>query len=345
MKLYGKNYARREIEARVGRIEQIGGIRKLTLADGNENGSSVISVRTGAGLAFDVMPDKGLDLSAATFSGNSVSWQSANGDVHPSYYDDKDMGWLRTASGGLLMTCGLINVGSPSSSGGKSYGLHGRAHHTPAKQVVAEGYWAGDEYEIRIAGIIEESSMFGGHLRLRREIRTRLGENRISIRDVVENAGFEACPHMLLYHFNFGFPLLTEQTELVFPKGNVRAIVEGVPVEGYEKWTAPAAPYHERVYYHDLEHAADGRQSVTIRQPEFPIAAGQSAPIALTLSWNSDTLPKLSQWKMPGAGIHVLGIEPSNCGVEGMETEKERGTLVMLEPGESREYELDLTIV
>ncbi|AZN39742.1 aldose 1-epimerase family protein [Paenibacillus albus] len=345
MLLHGKVYTRREIEARVGRIEQIGGIRKLTLADGNENGSSVISVRTGAGLSFDVTPDKGLDLSSAAFSGGSLSWQSASGDVHPSYYDDKELGWLKTASGGLLMTCGLISAGSPGNYGGKSFGLHGRAHHTPAKQVAAEGYWIGDEYEIRIAGVIEETSMFGGHLRLRREIRTRLGENRISIRDVVENAGFEACPHMMLYHFNFGYPLLTEQSEFVFPRGSVKAVVDGVSIEGYDKWTAPAAPYQERVYNHELESAVDGKHEVKIRQPEFPIAAGLSAPIEVTLSWKSENLPKLVQWKMPGAGLHALGIEPANCGVEGMETERKRGTLVMLEPGESREYELDLTIV
>ncbi|REE67995.1 uncharacterized protein DUF4432 [Paenibacillus taihuensis] len=344
MKLHGRTYSRREIEARVGRIEQVGGIRKLTLADGNENGSSVISVRTGAGLAFDVTPDKGLDISAASFSGGSLCWQSASGDVHPSYYDDKKNGWLRTASGGLLMTCGLINVGAPVESGGQNFGMHGRAHHTPARQVAAEGYWVDDEYEIRIAGIIEEHAMFGGHLRLRREIRTRLGENRISIRDVVENAGFEPCPHMMLYHFNFGYPLLTEQSELIFPKGSVRAIVDGIPVEGYDKWTAPAAPYHERCYYHEPEQEVDGRREVTIRQPEFPIAAGLRAPLAVTLSWKSDTLPRLVQWKMPGAGLHALGIEPANCGVEGMEIERQRGTLVMLQPGEALEYEVDLTI-
>lgn len=344
MKLHGRTYTRRELEARVGRIEQVGGIRKLTLTEGNENGASIISVRTGAGLSFDVTPDKGLDISAASFSGGSLCWQSASGDVHPAYYDDKETGWLRTASGGLLMTCGLINAGTPGQIDGKHYGMHGRAHHTPARQVVAEGYWVGDEYEMRIAGVIEETSMFGGHLRLRREIRTRLGENRIAIRDVVENAGFETCPHMMLYHFNFGYPLLTEESELVFPEGHVRPVVEGTIVEGYDKWTAPAAPYHERCYYHEMEQEADEWREVTIRQPEFPIAAGQSTPIAVTLSWKSDTLPKLVQWKMPGAGLHALGIEPANCGVEGMGIEKQRGTLVLLEPGEALEYELDLTI-
>ncbi|SDX74015.1 aldose 1-epimerase family protein [Paenibacillus sp. CF384] len=345
MQLHGRQYTRREIEARVGRIEQIGGIRRLTLTEGNEAGSSVLSVRTGAGLSFDVMPDKGLDISSASFGGGSLSWQSANGDVHPSHYDDQGLGWLRTASGGLLMTCGLISAGSPSQVDGRNYGLHGRAHHTSARQVVAEGWWEGDEYEIRIAGTLEDTSMFGGHLRLRREIRCRLGENRVTIRDVVENAGFKVCPHMMLYHVNFGYPLLTEQSRIEFPDGDKVVPREAeVPVEGYDRWDTPDPEYAERVYYHELPERVGEKASVTIHQPEFPIAMGHTSPIAVKLSWNTDTLPKLVQWKMPGAGVHALGIEPSNCDVEGMEIERQRGSLVMLEAGESLVYELELTV-
>ncbi|RAP75007.1 aldose 1-epimerase family protein [Paenibacillus montanisoli] len=345
MRLHGRHYTRREIEARVGRIEQVGGIRKMMLTEGKEAGSTVLQVRTGAGLAFDVMPEKGLDISSASFCGGSLSWQSANGDVHPAYYDDQELGWLRTASGGLLMTCGLISAGSPSKVDGRAYGLHGRAHHTPARQVVAEGWWEGDEYEMRIAGVLEETSMFGGHLRLRREIRCRLGENRVTIRDVVENAGFQASPQMMLYHVNFGYPLLTEEARIVFPDGGKVVPREAdLPVEGYDRWDAPDPDYLERVYYHELPESADKRAAVTIHQPKFPVAAGSSQPIEVQLSWTTDTLPKLVQWKMPGAGLHALGLEPSNCGVEGMDIEWQRGSLVMLAPGASVGYELELTV-
>ncbi|WP_308638044.1 aldose 1-epimerase family protein [Paenibacillus silvisoli] len=346
MNLHGRHYTRREIEARVGRIEQVGGIRKMMLTEGNEAGSTVLQVRTGAGLTFDVMPEKGLDISSASFGAGSLSWQSMNGDAHPAYYDDQGLGWLRTASGGLFMTCGLISAGSPSQVDGRAYGLHGRAHHTPARQVVAEAWWEGDEYELRIAGIIEETSMFGGHLRMRREIRCRLGENRVTIRDVVENAGFQPCPHMMLYHVNFGYPLLSEQSRILFPEGGKVVPREAdLPVEGYDRWDAPDADYLERVYYHELPSSSgDGRAEVNIHQPAFPIAAGHEQPVDVRLSWKTDTLPKLVQWKMPGAGMHALGIEPSNCDVEGMDVERQRGSLVMLAPGASVTYEMELTV-
>ncbi|MBK9055634.1 MAG: hypothetical protein IPL78_33440 [Chloroflexi bacterium] len=85
MKLYGQTYSRREIEARVGRLEQVGGLRRFTLSEGPEAGVEHIQVRTGAGLSYLVSPSRGLDTSLAEFGSVPLSQQSANGDGHPAY--------------------------------------------------------------------------------------------------------------------------------------------------------------------------------------------------------------------------------------------------------------------
>ena len=112
-------------------------------------------------------------------------------------------------------------MGSPGFDGREELGLHGRAHHTPARQVCAEGYWEGDEYFCIVKGRIEETSIYGWNLCLTRKISSCLGKNEIVIQDMVENAGFESAPHMMLYHFNFGFPLLDTETEIHLPSGHV----------------------------------------------------------------------------------------------------------------------------
>ena len=195
MNLYGKAWTRREMEARVGRLDQIGGVRRLRAVEGPESGTDVIQVRTGAGLAYDVLPSRGMDIGLAEYGSVPLSWQASPGAPHPAFYDPRGVEWLRTAAGGLLMTCGLTQVGSPCKDGDKELGLHGRAHHIPARSVCAEGHWIGDEYEMRVAGVVEETAIFGEYLRLTREIRSRLGQNRITIRDTVENVGFspESC--------------------------------------------------------------------------------------------------------------------------------------------------------
>jgi hypothetical protein len=337
MDLYGRSWTRRELEARVGRLEQIGGLRRFALQEGLEAGAEHVQVRTGAGLAYHVSLSRALDISLAEFGGVPLTWQAAAGDAHPAYYDAREAEWLRTAAGGLLMTCGLTQVGSPS----EGEGLHGRIHHLPARLVAAEGAWRGDDYELRVAGVVEQTRLFGEQLRLTREIRSRMGENRIELVDVIENAGFEPAPLMILYHFNFGFPLLAEETTIDFPSQSVVPRDEGTPVEGYDRWDPPAAGYRERVYYH--QDFPGDRVTAAIRNPRFPLPGGPR-PVVVRLSWSTAQLPRLIQWKMSGAGAHVLGIEPANCHVEGRAAERERGTLVMLAPGESRRHELSLEV-
>ncbi len=347
MKLYGNNWTRRELEARVGRLEQLGGIRRFKLTEGTEAGVELIQVRTGAGLSYYVSPMRCLDISLTEFGGIPISWQSPNGDVHPAYYNVEGFEWLRTAVGGLLMTCGLRQVGSPGEDQGESFGLHGRIHHTPARQVAALGSWIGDEYEMVISGIIEETRIFGEFFRLTREIRSRLGENIILINDKIENLGFESTLLMLLYHFNFGFPLMSEGTRILFPSKRVVPREPETPLGGYDKWQKPTVGYQERVYYYEeIVKSSDENNWATavIQNPEFPLADSGSCDLSVHLSWATESLPRLVQWKMPGAGVHVLGIEPANCYVEGRAKERERGTLVALEPGQSSSYELKLEI-
>ena len=347
MKLYGRQWTRRELEARLGRLEQIGGIRRMKLLEGTEAEVEQIQVRTGSGLSYYVSPSRALDISLAEFGGVPFSWQSINGDVHPAYYDSKGAEWLRSAAGGLLMTCGLTQVGSSAMDGTEELGLHGRIHHTPARQVVAEGNWCGDEYELRIRGIVEEVSIFGTKLRLTREIHSKLGENRIRIHDIVENIGFYPCPHMILYHFNFGFPLMSDHTKITFPSAKVAGKnSEAYGPEGHENWQAPELDYPERVFYHnDLTADSNGFTSVVISNPEFPLhnATGAGA-IQVRLSWERNSLPQLVQWKMPDSGEYVLGIEPSNCSVEGRIAEREKGNLTILQPGEQKIYKLELEV-
>ncbi|HXF61809.1 MAG TPA: aldose 1-epimerase family protein [Caldilineaceae bacterium] len=344
MQLYNRSWSRRELEARVGRLEQVAGLRRFTLAEGNEAGVEQIQVRTGAGLCYYVSPQRGLDISLAEFGGVPLSWQSPNGDVHPAYYDDRGLAWLRTAAGGLLMTCGFTQAGAPTVDQGQELGLHGRAHHLPARQLCTEGIWEGDEYTLRIAGLVEETIIFGEFIRLTREIRSRLGSNRIALTDRFENLAFAPAPLMLLYHFNFGFPLLDEATTFSFPSRKVEPRDAGTPLEGYRNWQPPEPNHQERVYLHnELETDAQGWAAASIHNPAFPLPGGPR-PLTVRLAWDTSTLPSLVQWRMAGTGTHVLGIEPTNCNVRGRAAARADGSLVFLEPGETAVCRLELAV-
>lgn len=342
MELYGKDWKRRSLEARVGRIDQVGGLRCFQSLDGPGSGAEQIEVRTGGGLSYSILPSRGMDIGLAEFASLPLCWLSPNGDIHPAFYDSRGTGWLRTAFGGLLTTCGLSQVGQVGVNDEAELGLHGRAHHTPSRQVSMESHWEGDEYSMVVQGKVEEASIFGHHLCLTRRITSWLGKNEIDIRDTVENAGFEPAPHMLLYHFNFGFPLLDADTKIKLPSGKVIPREPALPMDGLGDWHPPEAGFKEQVYYHEnLSTEEDGTATVIVHKPKMPLL---DRPLEVAVSWNTKHLPLMVQWKMHGEGTHVLGIEPANCHVEGRAAERVRGSLVMLAPGQAIDYHLNISI-
>jgi len=348
MNIHGRDYSRRDLLARVGRLEQLGGVRRVRACEGPEDGTEIIEVRTGAGLEFDVHPHRGMDIGRCDLFGNALAWLSSAGAPHPAFLEEEGMGWLRTAAGGLLMTCGMSNAGPPCEDGGESFGIHGRAHHMAARGVAAHSQWNGDDHDITIRGQIRETRMFGENLVLTREITARLGENRLRVRDEVVNEGFESVPLMLLYHFNFGYPLMDADSMMRFPSHRVEPREQETLVDGYDRFERPQADYAERVYYHHaLETSSQGGRpwaQALLRQSKFPLGPGGRLPIEVRLRWTADTLPSLVEWKMPGAGRYVLGVEPANCNVAGRAANRQSGALKFIEPMEHVQTEVVLEV-
>lgn len=338
--LYLRDRGRREILEYVGHMDQVAGIRLLEATDGLARGSRVLQVWTGTGLSFHVLADRALDISTCQYKGISLAWVSSVGDAHPAHYEPEGVGWLRSFQGGLLVTCGLDQFGYPSSDDGEELGLHGRLSNLPGRYVSHSTAWKDDEYEIEVTGEVRQTRVFGENLVLRRRISTHLGSNRIRIEDVVANEGFAPHPHMMLYHFNLGFPFLSEEAQLEVE------VEETVPRDadaeaGLADWMSfhpPREGYREQVFRHVPVADADGRVQVWVENPALGIG----------LRWTYDKaqLPHLFQWKMLGQGLYVLGVEPANCsGMRGRAAARESGDLPYLAPGESRRYELELEVV
>ncbi len=60
------------------------------------------------------------------------------------------------------------------------------------------------------------------------------------ISDTVTNAGATACPHMLLYHCNVGFPVVDAGAELSYPAGE-GTCVSDASTDAYRTLAAPRA--------------------------------------------------------------------------------------------------------
>lgn len=343
VRLFGEEFTRERLMKRIGNVSQIGGVRTYELKDGREKGVEVIEFRTGSGFDFRVLPGRCMDISLAGYNGIPLSWCSPTGDVAPEYYEPEGLGWLRSFYGGLLVTCGLTQIGQPSEDEGEALGLHGRASCIRAHGVSADGEWRGDRYVMWATGKMVEARVFGENLCLTRRIESHLGEMSLSVHDIVENLGHERVAHMILYHVNGGFPAVDEDSELI------SATVTATPrdeeaekeKEKYNRFLPPTPAFKERCYYHDILPDEDGNVTVALANRKFRGGEG----FGFYISYPKKELPYFCEWKMNGEGTYVVGVEPGNALVEGRKIEREKGRLQFLEPGEKREYHLKIGVL
>ncbi len=202
---------------KISNVTQLGGIETSILDNGAGKGTRIAWINTGSGLRFKVVIDRAMDIAEAFFNQHSLAWISHVGITSPQPFSDKGIDWLRTFGGGLLTTCGLSHVGGPESDGFGERGLHGQISNISAQieSIIQPDPTAG-KMEMSITGIMKQTTIFGPSLELRRTISATLGESKIKIHDEVLNRGNKAVPLMLLYHFNFGWPLVDEGTELIW---------------------------------------------------------------------------------------------------------------------------------
>ena len=218
--LFNREYSRDELRQLTGMLGQVAGIRQIEYADGKARGLRAAEVWTGSGFRFNVLLDRGMDVGAAEHNGRALAWlHPALGT--PQHYDPHSFGWIRTFGGGLVTTCGLTHFGQPEVDEGESLGLHGRISHTPAEKISVTEEWRGDNYILEIKGSVRQAVLFGENLLLTRTITTTLSANSLTIHDVVRNEGFRATPHMILYHCNLGFPVVSPDSELLIEESDV----------------------------------------------------------------------------------------------------------------------------
>ena len=149
---------------------------------------------------------------------------------------------------------------------------------------------------------------------LEREITTRLGSSTIYIQDTIRNEGFQNTPFMLLYHCNFGFPLVDSASRFLVDTPTVKPrdlrAQEGVRV--WNKLHGPEHGFTEQLYYLDVQKDETGYACAVIENPNL-LKNG----LRMTLRYNKETLPYCSEWKQLGEGDYVLGIEPGTWLPEG----------------------------
>lgn len=330
------NAEKKQLQAYCGNLYQVCGTRPYCLTDGRTNGCRCIDVRSGSGLDFTVVPDRAMDISLASYCGTNLAYLTAGAETHPAFYESFGNEWLRTFSAGLLTTLGPTYLGPACEDEGETLGLHGRMSTIPAERTADLSDPAEGRIELR--GTMREAYPFGPKLQIDRVIRASAKAPVLEIEDTVTNYGGSAAPLCLLYHINFGFPLLSEDAQLLVPQENWTPADESSSACSRELVRRPDGGLPERNYAYSFAPTSSCR-SVGIWNPAL------NGGLGVFIRFDPHQLPFMNQWILENPADYVAALEPATCPCESRSTLRKQGLLPMLEAGERRSFRVQIGVL
>ena len=323
---------------KTGDISQLAGVRQVSFSSGKAKGTPAMELYNLAGLRCTVLPDQCMNLLDMQYKGVNLGFVSKNGLVGSPYINALGSEFLYQWPAGMLYTCGLANTGPSNEDHGLFQTEHGRIGFTPAEYVAVQEYWENENYVMKLRGSMRETMIYGSNLKLTREISLGLHDKHIVIEDTLENLEPKEEEFMILYHFNFGYPLVDEGAEIIKSVGEISPRTEQAE-KGLKNWNKIESPKdggEEEVFFH--------MNMPNIKTAEVAII-NASLGLGAVLRYSADTLPILVQWKSMRSHDYAIGLEPSNSFIMGRHEERKNGTLQTIPGFGTIHYRLELHVV
>lgn len=318
-------------------------VKRRTLQGGVREGVDTIEVDNGK-FRFVVLPTRGMGLWKGWLGKTEIGWQSpVKGPVHPQFVpltEPSGLGWLEGFDE-LLCRCGLESNGAPEAGpgGAYKYPLHGRIANRPAHHVEltiddATG-------ELSLTGLVDETRFLFQKLRLKSTYKTKVGQSGLTVVDEVTNLSGNPAELQLLYHINFGPPVLDPGAKVSAP---IKAIVprDARAAEGISDWDSypnEQAGFSEQVYFFELLADGDGKTQVLLKN-----AHGTQG---VALRYSTKQLPYFTLWKNTplAADGYVTGLEPGTNFPNPRSFEGQQNRVVKLKAGETVKFEVELDVL
>lgn len=318
-------------------------VKKRKLHGGFRDGVDVIDVDNGK-CRFTVVPTRGMGIWKAWVGDLEIGWKSPNrGPVHPQFVDmgePSGLGWL-DGFDELFVRCGLTSNGAPdfdAKTGLLTYPLHGKIANKPAHDVSVS---IDDETgEISVNGKVDESRFHFGKLRLTTSIRTKPGELGFRVIDDVTNISGTSGEMQMLYHINFGLPLLDAGSRVVAPVKTLvpRTQLAAENLATWDSYSAEQRDFAEHVYFLHLLANEAGNTQVLLKDGHGMRGVSLKYPVK--------NLPCFTIWKDTATAEdgYVTGLEPGTNFPNPRTFEGEHGRVVKLKPGETVRFEVGMEV-
>lgn len=301
-------------------LDTVCGAAKFTFAEGKAKGMDCIIAYNGV-LNIYLVPDRGLDIYRLEYRGVNYAFISKNGEVNPSLMGSEGMKFMNAFPGGFLYTCGLNNCMGPDIINGVGVPQHGSYTYLPAENIVIRTFEKDASLYVEVVGTIRYSALFGANIEVKRTITLEYNQPRFTLKDEITNRSAAKDSYLIMYHHNIGYPLLNGNSDLWIDSTDVDIFASGSDLGRITKFEYPQPRKKEEVFIH------------TIGEGFKPHASLTNGKNKVVISWDSEKLPYMVQWKSMASQDYACGIEPT---VSKYPEKK----MVELESGQRHIYEL-----
>lgn len=316
-------------------------ITMKSLRGGKQEGVDLILIDNGK-IQITLIPTRGLGIYEAKLGDLRLGWNSPVKEiVHPQFVNllgRGGLGWL-DGFNEFLCRCGLENNGQPGpdrfinnvgDEATMELTLHGKIANLPAQEVevIVEKK---KPYRLTLRGVVHERMVFGPKLELASELSTVPGSTSFTIQDTVTNRGGQPQEFQMLYHANYGRPILEEGARFLAPVKKVTPFNANAArdLKTWNHYLGPTPGYVEQVYL--LEPIADKNGKTTI------LLHNRAGDRGGSIRFSLKELPYLTLWKNTSAEAdgYVTGLEPGTNYPNRREVERKAGRVPKLDAGAS----------
>jgi hypothetical protein len=324
-------------------------VKKYSLHGGKQEGVDVILIDNGM-TQIAICPTRGMGILWAKRQDVRLGWNSPVKEiVNPKWINLSSrggLGWLEGFNE-FVCRCGMEWAGHPGTDkfinnvgeeATMELTLHGRVENLPASEVevVVERE---APYRIKVRGRVDERMFYGPKLELWTELSTEPGTPMFRIHDTLTNRGAAEQEFQVIYHSNFGAPLLEKGSRFIGTVGHVTPFnahaAEGIA--SYTEYSGPTLGFVEQVYK---------IRPQTISGQAMGMLVNAGGDKAASIAFSVDQLPYLTLWKNTNAEAegYVTGIEPGTGFPHNRRIERSKGRVPKLAAGASRSFDVDYAI-
>ncbi|MFK8260201.1 aldose 1-epimerase family protein [Erwinia sp. AnSW2-5] len=318
-------------------------IEQKVLHGGKQEGSKVLTITSKNGLTISLSPTRGMDLLKVTGHGVRLGWDSPVKEVvNPANINLESrngLGWLEGFNE-MMVRCGFEWTGHPVTKDGVIYTLHGKAGNTPASkvEVIVDDR---APHEIRIRGLLKETTFKKANLETWTELRYVPGSDAFTVHDVLTNQADYPHDYQIIYHSNFGTPILEKDARFIAPLKSVSPFNDYAKkgLDGWNVYGAPTKDFDEMVFNLTPKADSNGKTVAAVINSKGDKGA--------SIEFDTRQLPLLTMWKNTDTlkQGYVTGIEPGTNYAYPVTIEKEQGRVKQLQPGQSTAFTLTYTLL